>query len=58
MVDSLTHVLNSLSDNACRDLDLIGYSGPSARLVWKAIQEENCFGGDGDVCLEKRIFHR
>jgi hypothetical protein len=30
----------------------------SARLVWKAIQEENCFGGDTDACFEKRVFYR
>jgi hypothetical protein len=35
-----------------------GYSGPSARLVWKSIQEENCFGGDNDACFEKRVFYR
>jgi hypothetical protein len=38
-----------------------GYSGPSARRVWKAIKEENCFGTDGleeETCFEKRIFYR
>ena len=35
-----------------------GYSGPSARRVWRSIQEENCFGEASDVCLEKRIFYR
>lgn len=35
-----------------------GYSGLSARLVWKSIQEENCFGGDTDACFEKRVFYR
>ena len=35
-----------------------GYSGESPRRVWTAIQEENCFGDVGDVCLEKRAFYR
>ena len=35
-----------------------GYSGPSARRVWQGIQEENCFGGIDDQCLEKRAFFR
>jgi hypothetical protein len=35
-----------------------GYSGPSAQRVWRAIQQENCFGEQGDVCLEKRVFYR
>jgi hypothetical protein len=35
-----------------------GYAGPSAQRVWRAIQEENCFGQASDVCLEKRIFYR
>lgn len=37
-----------------------GYAGPSARRVWRAIQEENCFSSQGadDQCLEKRTFHR
>lgn len=35
-----------------------GYAGPNARRVWKAIKEENCFGGADDTCLEKRIFYR
>mmetsp|Transcript_2704 Transcript_2704/g.3708 ORF Transcript_2704/g.3708 Transcript_2704/m.3708 type:complete len:476 (+) Transcript_2704:517-1944(+) len=35
-----------------------GYAGPSAHRVWHAIQEENCFGGLSDTCLEKRIFSR
>jgi hypothetical protein len=35
-----------------------GYSGPSAQRVWKSIQEENCFGEQNDVCLEKRVFYR
>lgn len=35
-----------------------GYSGPSARRVWDAIMEENCFGDINDVCLEKRLFYR
>ena len=35
-----------------------GYSGPSARRVWRSIQQENCFGGIEDVCFEKRIFYR
>ena len=35
-----------------------GYAGPSAQRVWHAIQQENCFGGLSDTCLEKRIFFR
>jgi hypothetical protein len=45
-----------------------GYAGESARRVWKAIQEENCFSDDGysrtasnnanGQCLEKRVFYR
>lgn len=36
-----------------------GYSGMSARLVWKSIQEENCFGGgDTETCFEKRVFYK
>lgn len=35
-----------------------GYSGPSAQRVWQAIQQENCFGEQNDVCLEKRVFYR
>ena len=35
-----------------------GYAGPNAQRVWRAIKEENCFGGAEDTCLEKRIFHR
>lgn len=35
-----------------------GYGGPSARRVWNAISEENCFGDVNDICLEKRVFHR
>ena len=35
-----------------------GYSGESARRVWRAIQEENCFGDHEDQCLEKRVFYR
>lgn len=36
-----------------------GYSGKSARLVWKSIQEENCFGGgDTETCFEKRVFYK
>lgn len=36
-----------------------GYAGQSARRVWTAIKEENCFGsGVEEVCLEKRIFYR
>lgn len=35
-----------------------GYSGPSAMRVWRSIQQENCFGGVDDVCLEKRVFFR
>lgn len=35
-----------------------GYSGESPRRVWTAIQEENCFGDQRDVCLEKRAFYR
>mmetsp|Transcript_29603 Transcript_29603/g.66422 ORF Transcript_29603/g.66422 Transcript_29603/m.66422 type:complete len:508 (-) Transcript_29603:90-1613(-) len=35
-----------------------GYAGPSAQRVWRSIQEENCFGEQSDVCLEKRIFFR
>ena len=35
-----------------------GYSGPSASRVWRAIQQENCFGRHEDVCLEKRVFYR
>eukprot|EP01041_Mallomonas_annulata_P007873 gene7873-16115_t len=35
-----------------------GYSGPSARRVWQSMGQENCFGGDEDTCLEKRIFFR
>lgn len=35
-----------------------GYGGASARRVWTAISEENCFGDVNDVCLEKRVFHR
>jgi len=35
-----------------------GYAGPSAARVWRAIQQENCFGGLNDTCLEKRVFYR
>ena len=35
-----------------------GYSGPSASRVWRAIQQENCFGRHEDTCLEKRVFYR
>lgn len=35
-----------------------GYSGNSARRVWNAIQNENCFGGNDDICVEKRVFYR
>lgn len=35
-----------------------GYAGPSAQRVWQAIQQENCFGGGDDICLEKRVFYR
>lgn len=35
-----------------------GYSGPAASRVWRAIQQENCFGGQDDTCLEKRVFYR
>lgn len=35
-----------------------GYSGPSAHRVWQSIQQENCFGGHDDTCLEKRVFYR
>ena len=38
-----------------------GYTGPPARRVWQAIQNENCFsstGDEGDLCTEKRIFYR
>ena len=35
-----------------------GYAGPSAARVWKGIQQENCFGGQDDTCLEKRVFYR
>lgn len=35
-----------------------GYSGPSAIRVWQAIQQENCFGGLDDICVEKRVFYR
>ena len=35
-----------------------GYSGESARKVWTAIQQENCFGGADDICNEKRVFFR
>jgi hypothetical protein len=35
-----------------------GYAGPSAQRVWQAIQQENCFGGGDDLCLEKRVFYR
>ena len=35
-----------------------GYSGESAARVWRAIQQENCFGGEDDTCLEKRVFYR
>ena len=35
-----------------------GYSGISARRVWNAIQNENCFGGNDDSCVEKRVFYR
>ena len=35
-----------------------GYSGPSAHRVWQSIQQENCFGGLDDTCLEKRVFYR
>ena len=35
-----------------------GYSGPSAKRVWEAIQQENCFGTLSDLCVEKRTFHR
>jgi ERO1-like protein alpha len=33
-----------------------GYAGPSARRVWRAMYEENCFGAD--ACLEERVFAR
>ena len=37
-----------------------GYSGTSARRVWKSISEENCFVGshDDETCTEKRVFYR
>jgi hypothetical protein len=35
-----------------------GYSGASAQRVWRSIQQENCFGGANDVCVEKRLFYR
>lgn len=35
-----------------------GYSGESPQRVWRAIQEENCFGDVQDQCLEKRVFYR
>ena len=35
-----------------------GYSGESARKVWQAIQQENCFGDINDICYEKRVFYR
>lgn len=35
-----------------------GYSGESARRVWQGMMSENCFGGDDDVCLEKRVFFK
>jgi ERO1-like protein alpha len=35
-----------------------GYSGPSAARVWRSIQQENCFGMQNDMCLEKRVFYR
>ena len=35
-----------------------GYAGPSAARVWQSIQQENCFGGQDDTCVEKRVFYR
>lgn len=35
-----------------------GYAGEASHRVWRAIKEENCFGGIDDTCLEKRVFHR
>lgn len=35
-----------------------GYAGPSAARVWRSIQQENCFGGQDDTCVEKRVFYR
>ncbi|KAJ1561223.1 hypothetical protein HK405_004564, partial [Cladochytrium tenue] len=42
-----------------------GYAGPSAARVWRAVYEENCFGGAGAsqlapaaACVEERVFYR
>lgn len=35
-----------------------GYSGEPARMIWNSIRDENCFGGENDLCLEKRVFYR
>ena len=36
-----------------------GYTGASARRVWRAIHDENCFeDATTGQCLEKRVFYR
>jgi len=35
-----------------------GYAGPNARRVWSSIMEDNCFGGEDDGLLERRVFYR
>ncbi|KAJ7557224.1 hypothetical protein O6H91_05G117300 [Diphasiastrum complanatum] len=36
-----------------------GYTGPSARKIWKAIYEENCLkDGQNDSCTERRVLYK